>query len=110
MLRHGAAGHQLQRPVQHLLCRTGFENDSRDLGNVGRQRAAPRGILGDELQQRGTREVVAAFERDMLVCKIRMLLQLSAQALDIAGVQQIDGAAKRGIFNALVMRQVETVG
>jgi hypothetical protein len=55
-------------------------------------------------------KVVGAFEVDMLLRQPRMLLEVSAQAVDVAGVNEVDGAAEQRVSDALVMRQVEAVG
>ena len=55
-------------------------------------------------------KVVRAFENNMLMRKLRMLPQPRAQSSHIARVNQIDGPAKIGILNALVMPQIQTVG
>jgi hypothetical protein len=46
----------------------------------------------------------------VLMDKVGMLLEPCAQALLVAGIDEIDGAAKDGVFDAFVVRQIETVG
>jgi hypothetical protein len=67
-------------------------------------------IFGDEFQQSWILKVVGAFENDVLMDEVRMLMQVRAQACDITGIEELDSKAKCWIFNALVMRQVQAIG
>ena len=67
-------------------------------------------ILRHELQQRRIPKIVPSFEHNALLRKLRMLLEMRPQTSYIAGVDQLHGPAKCGVFNALMMRQIQTVG
>ena len=54
----------------------------------------------------GLRKVVPALEDDVLMHKLRVLLQMRAQTCHVTSIDQVDRAAKRCVFNALVMGQV----
>jgi hypothetical protein len=51
-----------------------------------------------------------AFEDNMLVGKTGMLLEVRAEARFIARVDEVEGAAKDGVFDAFMVRQVQTIG
>ena len=67
-------------------------------------------ILGDEFHQRRLSKVVAALENDVLLRKIRMLIQVRAQTSRVTCIEEFHGAAKCFIFNPLLVRQIQPVG
>jgi hypothetical protein len=67
-------------------------------------------ILSDEFQQRWISKVVPAFENDMLMHKIRMLIQLRAQTSYVTCIEEFHGTAKCCIFNPLLVRQIQSIG
>jgi len=101
--RHTSGGDKAERFVQGCLLHASVEDDLGDLEDVGRQSVVADWVLGDELKQRWVAEVVPAFEGDMLACEFRMLFQIGAQTRHVAPVEQIDGVAKNGVFNALMV-------
>ncbi len=62
------------------------------------------GVFGYEFKQCRVAKVIYAFEFDMLADEIGVLLQESAQTLFVASIEQLDGAAKNGVCDALVNR------
>ncbi|MGA2538025.1 MAG: hypothetical protein ABSF53_18580 [Terracidiphilus sp.] len=96
--------------VQRRLVHTVVKNDFGDSDDVLRHAAAADGIFRDEFEQRGIAEVVAALEANPLPRQLRVQPQVGAQSGLVAGVHQIDGAAEKGILDALMMGQVEPVG
>ena len=67
-------------------------------------------ILGDEFEQSWITKVVAALENDVLMHDIRMLLQVGPQSRYIACIEKIHGATKGGLFNSLIVPQIQTIG
>jgi len=67
-------------------------------------------ILSDELQQRWIPKVVPAFEKDVLMHQIRLLIQVRAQTRYVPCIDEFHRVAKRCVFNALMMRQLQPVG
>jgi len=55
-------------------------------------------------------EIVLAFEDNMLVGKTGMLPEVRTEARFISSVDEVDGAAKDGVFDAFMVRQVQTTG
>jgi hypothetical protein len=70
----------------------------------------PNGILSDEFQQRWISKVVPALENDVLMHKIRMLMQVCAQISCVTCIEEFHGMAKRCIFNPLLVRQIQSIG
>ncbi len=110
LARHATRGNEHESFVQRGLIHTGIENGLGDLNDVFWKRAMPNRILGDKFQQRGILKVIAAFENDALADQIRMFVQVGAQAFGIAGVQKLHGTAKCGVFDSLVVGQIQVVG
>ncbi len=69
-----------------------------------------RGIFGDKLQQSWIAEVISTFEEHSSLREIGMLLEMTSQPVSITCVEKIDRAAKCRILDALMMRQIQTVG
>jgi hypothetical protein len=67
-------------------------------------------IFGDEFEQGGIAEIVCALEENASMDEIGVLSEQRAQGGDIAGVDQIYGAAKHGVLDAFLMRELEPVG
>ena len=66
-------------------------------------------ILRDKLQQRWIPKVIPAFEDDVLMHKLRMLIQLRAQNTYIACIQKFYRTTKCCIFNPLLVRQIQPI-
>jgi len=66
-------------------------------------------ILCDEFKQCGIPKIVSTFKDDVLMHKIRMLIQVRPQTSHIAGIDEFHGATKRCVFNALMMRQFQWI-
>ena len=96
--------------VECSLSCAGIENDLRHLDNVLRQSAVARRILRDKLQQRGIAKVISTFEEHTPLRDIGMLHEMYSQGGGIACIEKIDRAAECRILDALMMRQVQTVG
>jgi hypothetical protein len=92
------------------LSGAGVENNAGDFDDVGRERAVANGIFRDKFEEGGIAEVVAAFEEDTLLGEMRMLMQMRTKSWGVAGIEQIDSAAKRFVFDALLMGQIEAIG
>ena len=107
---HAACRDEPQGSVCCSLSRARVENDFGDLDDVLWQREVPNRILGHKLQKSGIAKVVAAFKNHALMDELWMLVQVGAQTLCIALIQKVHGAAKYGVLNALVVRQVQLVG
>ena len=69
-----------------------------------------RRILRDELQQRGIAKVISTFEEHTPLRDIGMLHEMYSQGGGIACIEKIDCPAEYRILDALMMRQVQTVG
>ena len=67
-------------------------------------------ILSGEFQQRWISKVVSALENDVLMHKTRMLLQMRTQSSYVTCIEELDGTAKLHIFNALLVRQIQSIG
>ncbi len=67
-------------------------------------------ILSDEFQQRWISKVVPAFENDVLIHKIRMLIQVRTQTGYVTFIEEFHGAAKYCTFNPLLVRQLQSIG
>jgi hypothetical protein len=111
--RHATGGNESEGFVDCGLSRfaiqAGIENHLGEGDDVGGKGAVADRILGYELQQRWIAKVISAFKDYVLADKVGVLAQVGAQAGCIARVEQVDGAAKDGVFDALVMWQVESV-
>ena len=66
------------------------------------------GVFGDELEEGGGSEVVAAFEGDVPASKTGVLGEVKAQGFGVAGVEKVYGAAKCGVGDALVVGELGT--
>jgi hypothetical protein len=55
-------------------------------------------------------KVVPAFEKDVLMHQVRILLQVSAQGLYVARVQEVHGPTKCYFFDPLTIRQIQVIG
>src|SRR5271165_4788439 len=108
-MRHRAGGDEHQRFVQGGGFDAGVKNHLDHVENVGRQLAAANRILGREFQQGWVSEVIPTLENNALPHQIRMLVQVGAQAGHVALIEKVDGAAKYGVFNSLVVRQIQII-
>jgi hypothetical protein len=99
-----------ERLVLCGLARPSIENDLGHLNDVRRQSAMTNRILSNEFQQRWIPKVVPAFENDVLMHKIRMLIQVRAQTNYVTCIEEFHGAAKWCIFNSLLVRQIQSIG
>src|SRR5258706_1282859 len=95
--------------VKPRLHRAGGENDLRDFNDVLREFAVANRIFGNELQQRGTIKIVPAFEYDMLMHQLRMLLQIPTQSCHVPSINKIYGTAKNGVFDSFMVRQIQLI-
>jgi hypothetical protein len=92
--RHAAGAHQRKCVIERGLipgC-PGFQNRLRHIHDVRRQDPAANRILGDKLEQCRVLEVLGTFELYMLVHEVRMVLQMRAQGLYVARIEQVDRA------------------
>ena len=92
--RNPARRHKAQRLLQRESIRAGIDEHFGNLDDIFGQAAAPNGILGDELNQRGIAEIVVAFKDDPLPHQRHMPAQIGSQSFGIAGIDQVDGVAK----------------
>jgi len=106
---HTASGDEHQRFVQRGPFHAGIQNDSGDLNNVAGQLAMADRILRYEFEQGWIPKVVSAFEYDALLRQIGMPLQVGAQTLGVAGIEKLHGAPECGVFNALMVGQIELI-
>src|SRR5215472_9605694 len=67
-------------------------------------------ILGHEFQQGRIVKVIPALKADVLTREGWMLLQVNAQTGCVSLIQKIYGAAEPGIFNSLVVWQIQLIG
>ena len=67
-------------------------------------------ILSDEFQQCWIPKVVPAFEYDVLMNKIRMLIQVRAQTNYVTCIEEFYGTAEYCIFDPLLVRQIQSIG
>ena len=67
-------------------------------------------ILSDEFQQRWISKVVPALENNVLMHKIRMLIQVRTQTSYVTSIEEFHGTAKCCIFNPLLVRQIQSIG
>ena len=107
LMGHAARRHQRQRHIARSLIRPGIKNHLRDFDNILRQLPMPNRILGNELQQRRAMKVIPTLEFDMLMNKLRMLFQMIAQSCRVSRIKQIHRSTKHGIFNSLMVRQLQ---
>src|SRR5271166_3652813 len=98
-----------ERLVQCGLFNAGIEDDLGYLNNIPRQSAVANRILGDEFQKCWISKIVPAFECDVLMHKIRMLVQVGTQTRDVTRIQKFHRATKRHVFNSLMMRQIQLI-
>ena len=108
--RHTSSRNEHQRLVPRGLARASIENDLGDLNDVRRQSAMANRILRDEFQQRWIPKVVPALENDVLMHKIRMLIQVRAQTSYVTCIEEFHGTTKCCIFNPLLVRQIQSIG
>ncbi len=108
--RHAAGADQPECLVQCGSFHAGLENDLGDLHDIRRQSATSNRILRHKFQQRWIAKIVPAFEHDALLRQLRMLLEVGAQTCHLAGIEQLHSTAKCGIFNPLMMRQIQLAG
>src|SRR5215472_655163 len=66
-------------------------------------------ILGHEFQQGRIVKVIPALKADVLTRESWMLLQVNAQTGCVSLIQKIHGVAEPGIFNSLVVWQIQLV-
>lgn len=102
---HPSCRNQPEGLVQGGFFHVRIKNHLRDLHDVAGQFAVANGVFCDELQECRCLEVVFALKDDVLMRQIRMLFEMKTQALCIAGIEQIDSAAKYGVFDALVVKE-----
>src|SRR5256885_16153787 len=107
--RHTASGDEHERLVPCGLTGASVENDLGYLNDVRGQSAMTYRILSGEFQQRRISKVVPALENDVLMHKIRILMQMRTQASYVACIEEFDGAPKLHIFNALLLRQIQSI-
>src|SRR5580658_1192559 len=67
-------------------------------------------ILSDKFQQRWISKVVPTLENDVLMHKIRMLIQVRTQTSYVTSIEEVHGTAKCCIFNPLLVRQIQSIG
>ena len=67
-------------------------------------------VLRYEFKQRWILKIVSAFEDNSLTHEIRMLPQVSSQTCYIAGIEKFHASVKCGVFNPLVVRQIQLIG
>jgi hypothetical protein len=99
-----------ERLVLRGLARASIENDPGHVNDVRRQSAMTNRILSDEFQQCWIPKVVPAFENDVLMHKIRMLIQVRAQTNYVTCIEEFHGTVKCCIFNPLLVRQIQSIG
>src|ERR1700677_4861532 len=71
---HSPADNEAQHVIDGTLFRSGFQDDPRDLNDVGRQTTVTNGILRNKFEQPGVAEVVAALEEKARVNEAGCLL------------------------------------
>src|SRR5260370_29142360 len=87
----------------------GIENDLGHPNNVVRQSALAHRILCDELQKCRIPKIVPAFEGDVLMHKVGMLMQVGTHPSHVTCIEEVHGATKCSVFNALMMRQIQLI-
>ena len=108
--RNAAGGDEHEGFVARREFDAGVENDPGDFHDVAGQSAVANGIFSDEFQQSGISEIVSAFEYDAASQQPRVLFQMNKKSRGVAGIDEIDGTAKCGVFNSLVVRQSQLIG
>lgn len=94
------------RPV--VLCAR-VQNHLGNFHDIRGQFPVPNRILRYKFQQRRILKVVAACKNHTLVHEVRMRDQVSPKSPQVSGVQQIDGASKRRVLNALLEWKTQVV-
>jgi len=74
-------------------------------GEVPRHR-----ILRDEFQKCRIPKIVSAIEGDALIDQLRMLIEVGTQPGHVPSIDEVHGASKCGVFNSLMMSEMQLIG
>ncbi len=87
----------------------GLENHAGHVDDVRGQPSVTDRVFSDEFQKRRSVKVISTFKEQVLMNQLRRLLQQHSKLEHVSCVHQLYGPAEHGIFDAFVVRPIQSV-